>query len=144
MSDTTIDPRSPGGVRALRHAARRDVVLFARDPRAAQAAAEALGRTLLRVDLSSIVSKYIGETEKYLEQVLRRAGPPPVLFFFDQADALFGEPAEAADRHDRFANLEVSALLARVAAHGGIAAFAASVPATPPGALLDRPLVAVV
>lgn len=81
--------------------------------RAAQQLAVATNRELLRVDLSQVVSKYIGETEKNLRQLFERAENSNVLLFFDEADALFGKRTEVRDAHDRYANartqLEVAA-----------------------------------
>ncbi|HEY6641383.1 AAA family ATPase [Povalibacter sp.] len=81
--------------------------------RAAQQLASAANLTLLRVDLSQVVSKYIGETEKNLRRLFERAESSKALLFFDEADALFGKRTEVRDAHDRYANartqLEVAA-----------------------------------
>ena len=63
---------------------------------------------LYRIDLSSIVSKYIGETEKNLRRVFDAAEAGGVVLLFDEADALFGKRSEVKDSHDRYANMEVS------------------------------------
>jgi SpoVK/Ycf46/Vps4 family AAA+-type ATPase len=74
-----------------------------------------------RIDLSSVVSKYIGETEKNLKQVFDAADTGGVLLLFDEADALFGKRAEVRDSHDRYANIEVSYLLQRMESFQGLA-----------------------
>jgi hypothetical protein len=88
-------------------------------------AAEVLSRhlrlDLYRVDLSSVVSKYIGETEKNLKQVFDAAEDGGVLLLFDEADALFGKRSEVRDSHDRYANIEVGYLLQRMEAYQGLA-----------------------
>jgi SpoVK/Ycf46/Vps4 family AAA+-type ATPase len=94
---------------------------------AASALASGLGLPLRRIDLSATVGTYIGETEKNLETVLSRAGAGGGVLFFDEADALFGKRTPVADAHDRYANLEVSHLLAR---HRGV--ILASVRHAPP------------
>jgi SpoVK/Ycf46/Vps4 family AAA+-type ATPase len=69
---------------------------------------------LYRIDLSSVVSKYIGETEKNLKQVFDAAEEGGVMLLFDEADALFGKRSEVHDSHDRYANIEVGYLLQRM------------------------------
>jgi SpoVK/Ycf46/Vps4 family AAA+-type ATPase len=71
-----------------------------------------------------VVSKYIGETEKNLEQVFSAAAAGEVLLFFDEADALFGKRSEVSDAHDRYANIEVAYLLQRLEAHDGLVVMA--------------------
>lgn len=78
------------------------------------------GREVFRVDLSTIVSKYIGETEKNLEKLFSKAANKDWILFFDEADALFGKRTEVSDAHDRYANQEVSYLLQRVENFGGL------------------------
>jgi AAA+ superfamily predicted ATPase len=78
------------------------------------------GRQVFRVDLSTIVSKYIGETEKNLEKLFSKAASKDWILFFDEADALFGKRTEVNDSHDRYANQEVSYLLQRVENFGGL------------------------
>lgn len=85
--------------------------------------ASQLGRSLLRIDLSAVVSKYIGETEKNIERIFDRAQASDAVLFFDEADALFGSRTTVKDAHDRYANLEVDALLARLEAYPGIVAL---------------------
>ena len=76
---------------------------------------------LYRIDLSSVVSKYIGETEKNLKQVFDAAEEGGVILLFDEADALFGKRSDVKDSHDRYANIEVSYLLQRMEAYQGLA-----------------------
>ncbi|MDX2241491.1 MAG: ATP-binding protein [Leptolyngbyaceae cyanobacterium bins.302] len=76
---------------------------------------------LYRIDLSSMVSKYIGETEKNLRRVFDAAEAGGVVLLFDEADALFGKRSEVKDSHDRYANMEVSYLLQRMEAYRGLA-----------------------
>jgi len=88
---------------------------------AAQAIAETLGAEAFVVDLSRIVSKYIGETEKHLDAVFDDAERAGAVLLFDEADALFGKRSEVKDSHDRYANIEVSYLLQRMEAYRGLA-----------------------
>jgi ATPase family associated with various cellular activities (AAA)/Winged helix domain, variant len=88
---------------------------------AAEVVAGALGLDLFVVDLSQIVSKYIGETEKNLRQVFDTADRGGAVLLFDEADALFGKRSEVRDSHDRYANIEVSYLLMRMEAYRGLA-----------------------
>ncbi|HUI83245.1 MAG TPA: ATP-binding protein [Candidatus Binatia bacterium] len=88
---------------------------------AAEVLAHELGLDLYRIDLSAVVSKYIGETEKNLKQVFDAAEEGGVLLLFDEADALFGKRGEVKDSHDRYANIEVSYLLQRMEAYQGLA-----------------------
>ncbi len=75
---------------------------------------QATGRPVFRIDLSAVVSKYIGETEKNLATLFDRAARHDWILFFDEADALFGKRTQVKDSHDRYANQEVSYLLQRV------------------------------
>jgi AAA+ superfamily predicted ATPase len=88
-------------------------------------AAEVLGNELeldvYRIDLSSVVSKYIGETEKNLKKVFDAAEGCGAILLFDEADALFGKRSEVKDSHDRYANMEVSYLLQRIESYQGLA-----------------------
>ncbi|WCB93502.1 ATPase [Baekduia alba] len=86
---------------------------------AARVLGEELGVEAYRVDLSAIVSKYIGETEKHLEQIFTVAGRVNALLVFDEADALFGRRSAVTDARDRYANLEVAYLLQRLESHDG-------------------------
>jgi hypothetical protein len=88
---------------------------------AAEVLARELALDLYRIDLSAVVSKYIGETEKNLKQVFDAAEEGGVLLLFDEADALFGKRSEVKDSHDRYANIEVSYLLQRMEAYQGLA-----------------------
>ncbi len=87
---------------------------------AAEAIANELRAELFRVDLSRVVSKYVGETEKNLAIAFREAERGGALLLFDEADALFGKRTEVRDAHDRYANLEVSYLLQRVESFSGL------------------------
>ena len=86
---------------------------------AAQVLGAGLGLDLFRVDLATIVSKYIGETEKNLERIFSAADGSNAILFFDEADALFGKRSEVSDSHDRYANIEVAYLLQRMEAYPG-------------------------
>ena len=86
---------------------------------AAQVLAAELGLELFRVDLATVVSKYIGETEKNLERIFSAADGSNAILFFDEADALFGKRSEVSDSHDRYANIEVAYLLQRMEAYPG-------------------------
>ncbi|MDC0744840.1 ATP-binding protein [Polyangium mundeleinium] len=88
---------------------------------AAEILSRELGLDLVRVDLSQVVSKYIGETEKNLSRIFDAAGEGGALLLFDEADALFGKRSEVKDSHDRYANIEVSYLLQRMEAYQGLA-----------------------
>ena len=88
---------------------------------AAEVLAHELGLTLYRIDLSAVVSKYIGETEKNLRRVFDAAEDVGAVLLFDEADALFGKRSEVKDSHDRYANIEVSYLLQRMEAYHGLA-----------------------
>ncbi|MEV8310349.1 AAA family ATPase [Streptomyces flavidovirens] len=88
---------------------------------AAEVMAKELGLDLFIIDLSQVVSKYIGETEKNLRKVFDAAERGGALLLFDEADALFGKRSEVKDSHDRYANLEVSYLLMRMEVYRGLA-----------------------
>ena len=88
---------------------------------AAEVIARELGLDLFVIDLSQVVSKYIGETEKNLRQVFDAAERGGAVLLFDEADALFGKRTEVRDSHDRYANIEVSYLLMRMEAYRGLA-----------------------
>ena len=94
---------------------------------AAEVLAGALGYPLLRVDLSSVVSKWVGETEKQLSRLFDAAEQAPCLLLFDEADALFGNRSEVNDAQDRFANLEVSYLLQRLESFEGVAVLTTNI-----------------
>jgi len=82
--------------------------------------ANEIGLDLYRIELSGIVSKYIGETEKNLDKIFKAAKQANCILFFDEADALFGKRSEVKDAHDRYANIEVSYLLQKIESHDGI------------------------
>jgi SpoVK/Ycf46/Vps4 family AAA+-type ATPase len=86
---------------------------------AAQVLAADLGLDIFQVDLATIVSKYIGETEKNLARIFEAAEGSNAMLFFDEADAMFGKRSEVSDAHDRYANLEVAYLLQKMEAHAG-------------------------
>ena len=88
---------------------------------AAEVLANALRLDLYRIDLSQVVSKYIGETEKNLRRVFHAAEEGGAVLLFDEADALFGKRSEVKDSHDRYANIEISYLLQRMEAYRGLA-----------------------
>ncbi len=88
---------------------------------AAEVLANELGLPLYRIDLSAVVSKYIGETEKNLRRVFDAAEATGAILLFDEADALFGKRSEVKDSHDRYANIEVSYLLQRMESYAGLA-----------------------
>ena len=88
---------------------------------AAEVLAGELSLDLYRIDLSAVVSKYIGETERNLRRVFDAAEESGALLLFDEADALFGKRSEIKDSHDRYANIEVSYLLQRMEAYRGVA-----------------------
>ena len=87
----------------------------------AEVLARALELDLYRIDLSAVVSKYIGETEKNLRRIFDAADSGGVILLFDEADALFGKRSEVKDSHDRYANIEVSYLLQRMESYRGLA-----------------------
>ncbi len=91
---------------------------------AAEVIANALRLNLFRIDLSAVVSKYIGETEKNLRRLFDAAEDGGALLFFDEADALFGKRSEVKDSHDRYANIEINYLLQRMEAYRGLAILA--------------------
>ncbi len=91
---------------------------------AAEILAGVLSLELYRIDLSSVVSKYIGETEKNLARVFDEAERSSVILFFDEADALFGKRSEVKDAHDRYANIEINYLLQRMEDYQGLAVLA--------------------
>ncbi len=88
---------------------------------AAEVLANELRLDLYRIDLSQVVNKYIGETEKNLRRVFDAAEDGGAILLFDEADALFGKRSEVRDSHDRYANIEVSYLLQRMEAYRGLA-----------------------
>jgi SpoVK/Ycf46/Vps4 family AAA+-type ATPase len=104
-------------------------ILFAGPPgtgktMAADVLAHALGLDLYKIDLSSIVSKYIGETEKNLARIFAEARASNAILFFDEADALFGKRTAVKDAHDRYANVEISYLLQKMEEYDGVVILA--------------------
>jgi hypothetical protein len=93
---------------------------------AAEVIANDLGLNLYRIDLSAVVSKYIGETEKNLRRLFDAAEQGGAILFFDEADALFGKRSEVKDSHDRYANIEINYLLQRMEAFSGLAVLASN------------------
>lgn len=91
---------------------------------AAEVIAHQLQLNLYRIDLSQVVSKYIGETEKNLRKLFDAAEDGGTILFFDEADALFGKRSEVKDSHDRYANIEINYLLQRMEAYRGLAILA--------------------
>jgi len=92
----------------------------------AEIIARDLGLDLYKIDLSLVVSKYIGETEKNLSQVFQEAQKSNAILFFDEADALFGKRSEVKDAHDRYANIEINYLLQRVEEYEGVIILASN------------------
>ena len=94
---------------------------------AAEIIANDLGLDLYKIDLSAVVSKYIGETEKNLERIFNEAQDSDAILFFDEADALFGKRSEVKDAHDRYANIEVAYLLQRTEEYNGLVILASNI-----------------
>jgi SpoVK/Ycf46/Vps4 family AAA+-type ATPase len=104
-------------------------VLFAGPPgtgktMGAEILAIELDLPMYRIDLSQVVNKYIGETEKNLKRLFDAADVSDIILFFDEADAIFGQRTEVKDAHDRYANLEISYLLERMERFKGLAILA--------------------
>jgi MoxR-like ATPase len=91
---------------------------------AAQVIAASLEIDLFRIDLSAVVSKYVGETSQNLQRILSRAERMDIVLLFDEADALFGKRTEIKDAHDRFANTDTNFLLQALESYGGISILA--------------------
>ncbi|MGB8647118.1 MAG: AAA family ATPase, partial [Anaerolineae bacterium] len=94
---------------------------------AADIIANDLGLDLFKIDLSAVVSKYIGETEKNLERIFGEAQETDAILFFDEADALFGKRSETRDAHDRYANIEIAYLLQRTEEYNGLVILASNI-----------------
>ena len=105
---------------------------------AAEVLAAELGRELYRIDLSAVVSRWMGETEKNLDRLLDAAASRDAVLLFDESDALFGERSEAKDSNDRYANLDIGYLLDRIEAHAGVVILATNRRAAVDQAVLDR------
>jgi hypothetical protein len=119
------------------------VALFAGPPgtgktMSAEIIAGDLGLDMFKVDLSNVVSKYIGETEKHLERVFTAAESSAVLLVFDEADALFGKRTQVSDAHDRYANLETSYLLQRLEVYEGLTILTSNLASNIDDAFLRR------
>ncbi|HEV2829178.1 MAG TPA: ATP-binding protein [Pyrinomonadaceae bacterium] len=105
---------------------------------AAEVLANDLQLGLYRIDLSSVVNKYIGETEKNLRRLFDAAEEGGAILFFDEADALFGKRSEVKDSHDRYANIEINYLLQRLEAYTGLAIMATNMKGALDTAFLRR------
>ena len=105
---------------------------------AAEVLARELGLSLYRIDLSAVVSKYIGETEKNLRKLFDAAEDGGAILFFDEADALFGKRSEVKDSHDRYANIEVNYLLQRMEDFAGLAILTTNMRSALDAAFLRR------
>jgi hypothetical protein len=105
---------------------------------AAEVIANHLRLNLYRIDLSAVVSKYIGETEKNLARLFDAAEAGGVVLFFDEADALFGKRTEIRDSHDRYANIEINYLLQRMEAYHGLAILATNMKSALDSAFVRR------
>jgi hypothetical protein len=105
---------------------------------AAEVLANELNLDLYRIDLSQVVSKYIGETEKNLRRVFDAAEESGAILLFDEADALFGKRSEIKDSHDRYANIEVSYLLQRMESYRGLAILTTNMKGALDSAFLRR------
>lgn len=105
---------------------------------AAEVVAGFLNLDLYRIDLSQVVNKYIGETEKNLRRLFDAADNGGVVLFFDEADALFGKRTEVKDAHDRFANIETNYLLQRMETYRGLAILATNLKSSLDKAFLRR------
>ncbi|AFY57573.1 AAA+ family ATPase [Rivularia sp. PCC 7116] len=105
---------------------------------AAEVVANSLQLNLYRIDLSAVVSKYIGETEKNLRKLFDAAEDGGAILFFDEADALFGKRSEVKDSHDRYANIEINYLLQRIESYRGLAILATNMKSSLDTAFLRR------
>lgn len=105
---------------------------------AAEVLAGELGLDLCRIDLSAVVSKYIGETEKNLEQLFAAAETSGAVLLFDEADALFGKRSEVKDSHDRYANIELAYLLQRMESYRGLSILTTNMKSSLDTAFLRR------
>ncbi len=105
---------------------------------AAEVIANELHLDLYRIDLSQVVSKYIGETEKNLRRLFDAAEDGGAILFFDEADALFGKRSEVKDSHDRYANIEINYLLQRIETYRGLAILATNMKSSLDSAFMRR------
>lgn len=104
----------------------------------AEVLANDLDLNLYRIDLSAVVSKYIGETEKNLRRLFDAAEQGGAILFFDEADALFGKRSEVRDSHDRYANIEINYLLQRIESFNGLSILATNMRSALDTAFLRR------
>ena len=105
---------------------------------AAEVIANELRLNLYRIDLSAVVSKYIGETEKNLSRLFDAAEGNGIVLFFDEADAIFGKRSEVKDAHDRYANIEINYLLQRMETYSGLAILATNMKSALDSAFMRR------
>ncbi|MDJ0509137.1 MAG: ATP-binding protein [Crocosphaera sp.] len=105
---------------------------------AAEVIANSLQLNLYRIDLSGVVDKYIGETEKNLRRLFDAAEGGGAILFFDEADALFGKRSQVKDSHDRYANIEINYLLQRIESYSGLAILATNFKSSLDSAFLRR------
>lgn len=105
---------------------------------AAEVLANELNLDLYRIDLSEVVSKYIGETEKNLKRIFDAAEDGGAILLFDEADALFGKRSEVKDSHDRYANIEINYLLQKMEAYHGLAILTTNIKSAMEKAFLRR------
>lgn len=105
---------------------------------AAEVLANVLDLDLYKIDLSQVINKYVGETEKNLKQIFDAAEDGGAILLFDEADALFGKRSEVRDSHDRYANIEVSYLLQRMEAYRGLAILTTNMKSTMDKAWMRR------
>jgi hypothetical protein len=105
---------------------------------AAEVLANELGLDLYRIDLSAVVSKYIGDTEKNLRRLFDGAEDGGAILLFDEADALFGKRSEVKDSHDRYSNIEINYLLQRMESYRGLAILATNMKSALDSAFLRR------
>jgi SpoVK/Ycf46/Vps4 family AAA+-type ATPase len=105
---------------------------------AAEVIANDLHLNLYRIDLSAVVSKYIGETEKNLRKLFDAAEDGGAILFFDEADAIFGKRSEVKDSHDRYANIEINYLLQRMESYRGLAILATNMKSALDSAFMRR------
>ncbi|MDB5207942.1 MAG: ATP-binding protein [Flavisolibacter sp.] len=104
----------------------------------AQMLGKEFGKEVHRVDLSRIVSKYIGETEKNIAAIFKEAEGKDWILFFDEADALFGKRTTVKDAHDRYANQEINYLLQQLESYPGLAIIATNLKANIDDAFIRR------
>jgi SpoVK/Ycf46/Vps4 family AAA+-type ATPase len=105
---------------------------------AAQVIAHELGLEMYKIDLSQLISKYIGETEKNLKEVFQEARKSNAILFFDECDAIFGKRTEVKDSHDRYANMETAYLLQKIEEYSGVSVLATNYVSNIDSAFLRR------